>query len=55
MSKQIKSWDDYMDALSELPLPAQSIVRQRILDSVQTDIQLQRFGVPYPHQKPDAS
>jgi hypothetical protein len=48
----IKSWDDYMDALDELPLWAQYAARQRIRDAINTDLQLQRLGVSYPHTEP---
>jgi hypothetical protein len=48
----IKSWDDYMDALDELPLWAQYAARQRIFNIINTDLQLQKLGIPYPHKEP---
>jgi hypothetical protein len=51
---QIRSWDDYVDALSELPEWAQYAAQQRIRNVIFTDLQLQRFGVQYPHKDPDS-
>jgi hypothetical protein len=48
----IRSWDEYMDALSELEPEDQAAARERIRDLVATDLQLQRFGVSYPHESP---
>jgi len=55
VTKQIKSWDDYMDALAELPEWAQYAAQQRIRNVINTDLQLQRYGVAYPHKEPDPS
>lgn len=47
----MKSWDDFMDALSELPPWAQYKAALQVQDMIETAIQLQKFGVPY--QRPD--
>lgn len=51
----IRSWDDYIDALAELPEWAQYAAQQRIRNVINTDLQLGRCGVSYPHVDPDAN
>jgi hypothetical protein len=55
MTGPIRSWDDYVDALGEMPDWAQYAAQQRIRNLINTDLQLQRFGVSYPHSEPENS
>jgi hypothetical protein len=50
MSKQLRSWDDYMDALAAKPLHQQYADQLRVQDMVATAYQLARYGVPHPHK-----
>jgi hypothetical protein len=46
----VKSWDDYMDALSAMPEWQQYATQLRVQDMVRTAEQLAQFGVSYPHR-----
>lgn len=44
----MKSWDDYMDALAELPEWMQYRNKLRVAEMVKTAEQLAKYGVGYP-------
>jgi hypothetical protein len=47
----IKSWDDFVDALGSMPVWAQYRNQLRVQDIVKTHEQLNKLGVPYPHEE----
>jgi len=48
----IRSWDDFVDALGSMPAWAQYRNHLRVQDMMRTHEQLNKLGVPYPHQEP---
>ena len=48
----IRSWDDFVDALGSMPAWAQYRNHLRVQDMVRTHEQLNKLGVPYPHEEP---
>lgn len=48
----IKSWDEFVDSLGSLPPWAQYRNQLCVQDMVRTHEQLNKLGVPYPHQEP---
>ena len=48
----MKSWDDYIEALGNLDLASSLRARSKIMNLLETEAQLQRLGVPYPHKYP---
>jgi hypothetical protein len=48
----IKSWDDFVDALCSMPAWAQYRNLLRVQGMMRTHEQLNKLGVPYPHEEP---
>jgi len=48
----IRSWDDYMGAMGQKAPYQQYADQLRVQDMVRTHEQLNKLGVPYPHEEP---